>query len=203
MNKSMTIFYEVGNNIYVNITNRCPDSCEWCIRKETDEMDGENSLWLSHEPSLEEIEEAFDKLDLSKYGSIVFCGFGEPTERLDVLLESAKYMKSKCDLPIRINTNGLSDLIWGRPTAELLEGIIDEVSISLNYPTEEEYTRICHPKFGPEAYEAMKKFAVDCKEYVPKVIMTVVEVIGPEKVEACRKICEELGVNYRVRAYIE
>ncbi|MGN0446904.1 MAG: TIGR04100 family radical SAM protein [Acutalibacteraceae bacterium] len=202
MKKAMTIFYEVGSNIYVNLTNRCPNNCEWCVRNETDEMDGENSLWLAHEPSVAEAEEAFDRLDMSRYQSIVFCGFGEPTERLDDLLELAKYMKSKCSNPIRINTNGLADLQYGEPTAHKLAGIIDAVSISLNYPTEEEYTRMCHPKFGKEAYEALKRYAVDCKKYVPSVTMTVVDVIGPEKVEACRKICEELGVQYRVRTFI-
>ncbi|MBQ9066492.1 MAG: TIGR04100 family radical SAM protein [Clostridia bacterium] len=201
MRKAMTIFYEVGTNLYVNITNRCTCACEWCVRKETDDMDGEHSLWLEHEPSVEEIEAAFDQLDWNKYDAIVFCGFGEPTERLDVLLETAAYMKETSGKPIRINTNGLADLRYGESVAPRFQGIIDAVSISLNYPTEEEYTKFCHPQFGASAYEAMKQFAVSCKPYVPTVVMTVVDVIGEEKVEACRKIAADLGVDYRVRAY--
>ncbi len=203
MNRSMTIFYEVGNNIYINLTNRCNNACEWCVRNEQDEMDGENSLWLEHEPTLDEAKEAFDALDMEKYGSIVFCGFGEPTQRLEVLLDLARYMRSKTDKPIRLNTNGLADLAYGEPTAPKLEGLIDSVSISLNYPTAEEYNNICHPRYGIRSYQAMQDYAVSCKAYVPDVTMTVVDVIGEEKVEACRKICEDLGVNYRVRPYID
>jgi TatD family-associated radical SAM protein len=102
--------------------------------------------------------DSIDTWDLNKYNEVVFCGYGEPTERLDDLLEVAKYIKSKSDIKIRINTNGLADLIWNEPTAPKLQGLIDTVSISLNATNKEEYLKIVRPKFGIESYEAMLRF---------------------------------------------
>ncbi len=109
-NKSMTIFYEVHNNLYVNLTNRCPCACVFCLRQTRDKMEASDSLWLLHEPSMEEIIAASKKFDMSKYNEIVFCGFGEPTEAADRLIETAKYIKAKFNKKIRLNTNGLGNL---------------------------------------------------------------------------------------------
>ena len=117
MKKAMTITYEVGGNLYLNITNRCPCACTFCIRTLCDGAYGSDPLWLEHEPSQEEIFAALEQRDLSQYREVVFCGFGEPTERLDVLLETARYLKQHGVRCIRLNTNGLSDLIHGRNTA--------------------------------------------------------------------------------------
>ena len=110
----MTILYKVYNNLYVNLTNRCPCACTFCLRQTRDHMDDSGTLWLKKEPTVEEVIDEFKKYDLSQYKEIVFCGFGEPTEALDVLLPVAKYLKAHYPNPIRINTNGLGNLIHDR-----------------------------------------------------------------------------------------
>lgn len=198
----MTITYPVNNGIYVNMTNRCPCACTFCLRKQSPSVYGSEPLWLEREPTVKEVCDNIDTWDLSQYKEIVFCGYGEPTERLDDLLEVAKYIKSKSDIKIRINTNGLADLIWNEPTAPKLQGLIDTVSISLNATNKEEYLKIVRPKFGIESYEAMLKFTKECTKYVPSVVMTVVDiVVSKEEQEICRKICESVGATLRIRPY--
>lgn len=197
-----TITYEVKNGLYLNITNRCPCSCTFCIRNNAEGVYGSAPLWLDHEPSFEEICEAIDAKDLSAYKEVVFCGYGEPTERLEVLLQTAEYIKKKSRIPIRINTNGLADLINGCRTAPKLEGKIDAVSVSLNATDSETYLAVVRPKFGACAFDAMLSFTKDCKEFVPNVRMSVVDVVtSREEQEKSRKICEELGVSLRIRPY--
>lgn len=151
---------------------------------------------------MQEVCDNINKWDLSKYDEVVFCGFGEPTERLDDLLEIAKYIKSKSNIKIRINTNGLADLIQNESTAPKLKGIIDVVSVSLNTTNKEDYLKVVRPKFGIESFDAMLKFTKECTAYVPTVIMTVVDVVtSKEDQEICRKICESLGATFRVRPY--
>lgn len=198
----MTITYPVHNGIYVNVTNRCPCACTFCLRQNGESVYRSDSLWLEREPTVKEVCNSIDTWDLNKYNEVVFCGYGEPTERLDDLLEVAKYIKSKSDIKIRINTNGLADLIWNEPTAPKLQGLIDTVSISLNATNKEEYLKIVHPKFGIESYEAMLKFTKECTKYVPSVVMTVVDiVVSKEEQEICRKICESVGATLRIRPY--
>ncbi|MCM1227530.1 MAG: TIGR04100 family radical SAM protein [Clostridium sp.] len=201
MEKAMTIVYEVGNNLYVNITNKCPCSCTFCIRNNGAGAYGSNSLWLEHEPSEEEIISALKNADFKKYNEIVYCGYGEPTERIEVLAATARFIKENGGPPIRINTNGLSDLIHKKPTAFMLKGIADTVSISLNAGTKEEYLKVTRPSFGEESYEAMQKFAFECKKYVPNVVLSVVDVIGEEQIEAARKVADKLGIKLRIREY--
>lgn len=200
----MTITYPVKNGIYVNMTNRCPCACTFCLRQNADGVYGSDPLWLDREPTVEEICESIDGYDLTKYAELVFCGYGEPTERLSDLLKVAAHVKAESDIPIRINTNGLSDLIHGESTAHRLKGLIDTVSVSLNATNEEDYLKTVRPKFGIEAYNAMLKFTADCTQYVPRVVMTVVDVVTtPEEQEKCREICRHVGANLRIRPYEE
>lgn len=198
----MTITYPVHNGIYVNMTNRCPCACTFCLRKQSDHVYGSDSLWLEREPTVEEVCESIDKWDLSKYSEIVFCGYGEPTMRLDDLLKVAAYIKSKSNIPLRINTNGLADLIAGEKVAHKLEGLIDTVSVSLNATNKEDYFKLVRPKFGIDSYDAMLSFTKECTKYVPNVIMTVVdEVTSKEEQKKSREICESIGAKLRVRPY--
>ena len=200
----MTVTYEGRNSIYVNMTNRCPCACVFCLRHNKDHVFNASSLWLEREPTVKEVCDSIDGWDLSKYDEVVFCGYGEPTERLDDLLQVARYIKSKGETKIRINTNGLSDLICGEKTAHKLEGLIDSVSISLNATNKEDYLKLVRPRFGIDSYEAMLSFAKDCTEYVSEVVMTVVAVVtSKEEQERSRKICESIGVTLRVRPYEE
>jgi len=195
------IAYESGKGLYINLTNRCPCDCEFCIRKKSEGINAQESLWLTKDPSYNEVIEAIDEKGIDNYEELVFCGFGEPTERLDILLEVAKYIKEKRPVyPIRINTNGLSDLVNGRSTASEFSGLIDSVSISLNATCKEDYLRVCHPKFGIESYDALKQFAVKCKDYVRDVCFTVIDSLSDNDIRECQRVCDELGIRLRVRS---
>ena len=159
----MVILYEVYDNLYVNLTNKCPCACTFCLRQTRDEMNHSGSLWLEREPGVEEVKAEFDKFDMQKYKEVVFCGFGEPTERLEDLLEIAAFVKDKFNKPIRINTNGLSDLIWQKDTAPMYKGLVDTVSISLNTPNKERYYELTRSKFGIDSFDAMLNCAGNCK----------------------------------------
>lgn len=198
----MTILYEYHNNLYINLTNRCPCACTFCLRQTRDHMGDSGRLWLEHEPSFEEIKKEFQKFQVENYNEIVFCGFGEPMEALDVLLETARYVKEHFQKPIRINTNGLSDLIHNKKTAPLLKGLVDTISISLNTPDASRYHDLVRSKFGDCSYQAMLDFAKDCTGYIPQVIMTTVATTLTEDEEnQCREICNSLGVTYRIRPW--
>ena len=198
----MTITYPVKNGIYVNMTNRCPCACVFCLRHNGEGVYGSDSLWLEREPTAEEVCDSIDSWDLTRYNEVVFCGYGEPTERLDDLLKVAAHIKSKSNIKIRINTNGLADLIWNEKTAPKLKGLVDTVSISLNATNKEDYLKVVRPKFGIDSYDAMLRFAKDCTDYVPNVVMTVVDVVtSKEEQEICRKICDSVGATLRIRQY--
>lgn len=198
----MTITYPVNKGLYINMTNRCPCSCTFCLRHNADGVYGSDSLWLDREPTVQEVCDSVDTWDLSQFSEVVFCGYGEPTERLEDLLLVAKHIKAKGSIPIRINTNGLADLIWEKQTAPELKDLVDTVSISLNTPSKEDYLKVVRPKFGAQSYDAMLRFAKDCTANVPNVVMTVVDVVtSQEEQEQCRKICEGIGANLRVRPF--
>ena len=200
----MTIVYRVGRGLYVNLTNRCPCACTFCIRQNGAGVYGSDSLWLEREPTADEVIAAIEEEDRSSFDELVFCGYGEPTERLDELLAVARRVRAGFpQLPIRVNTNGLADLIAGGPTAGRFAGLVDALSVSLNAPTAEEYVRLCRPKFGAAAYEALQKFAKEAKAYVPSVTMTVVGTpdMTPDRIAACREVCDRIGVPLRVRTY--
>lgn len=198
----MTITYEYGKNLYVNLTNRCPNRCEFCLRTHSAGSIYAEDLWLEREPSKEEILEDIKKRDLNQYQQLVFCGYGEPTCRLQDLLWLCDEVKKFSSIDIRINTNGLSDLINGKHSAAQLDDRVDVVSISLNAPNAEKYEDVCHSEFGLEAFPAILKFAAEAGLYVPKVYMTVVDTMPQADIDECRRICEELGAIFRVRKYI-
>lgn len=202
MNKSMTILYEYHNNLYINLTNRCSSDCVFCLRQTREEMDGSGSLWLEHEPSYEEVIAEFSRFDMSKYKEVIFCGFGEPTERIDVLLQVAKYVKDNFGSKIRLNTNGQGNLINERDIVPELEGLIDCISISLNNPDPVKYQEIVRSVFGEKSFDAMIDFANEAKKYVPEVILSTVDTtISKEEEAKCKEICDSIGVTYRIREF--
>ena len=195
------VLYDYASGLYANLTNRCPCRCQFCIRNMVDSLGGADSLWLKREPTVDEVKELLKEWDLSRYTELVFCGYGEPMERLDDVLSLCRYIKDNTHLKTRINTNGLSDLLHGRDTAPELAGLVDAISISLNAADAQKYDDLCHPKFGLEAWPAILKFTEDVKQYVPDATMSVVGgTIPKEDVEICRQIAEtQLGVKFRVR----
>ncbi len=201
----MTIFYELYDALYVNITNKCPCSCVFCIRDHSDVIKDSEPMWFEdNEPTMAEIKADFERFDMDKYNEIVFCGYGEPTERMDILIETAKFLRQKTDKPIRLNTNGLSDLILERQhSAYELKGLIDTVSISLNAPNAKRFLEITNSCFGEKSFDAMLAFAKDAKEVFPKVLFTVVDIISPEEIAECQKQADDMDIELKVRAYID
>lgn len=199
--KGLTFVYAVHDNLYINLTNRCPCNCTFCIRHNGDGAYGSDSLWLEREPTCEEILGEFDKYDMSKFSEIVFCGYGEPMERAEDVAFIGKELKKRYpDKLIRLNTNGLSDKIHGKPTAHLLKGAVDIVSISLNSGNAEDYNKVTRPKWA-DSFEAMLRFAEDCKKYVPKVMFTVVDVISEREINESKAVSEKLDIPLRIRPY--
>ena len=203
-NKAMTILYEVHNGLYVNLTNRCSCACTFCVRQTDDSVGKSDTLWLEHEPTFEEVMAAFDDFEMSKYEELVFCGFGEPTEVFDTLKRVAAEAKRRWNIPVRVNTNGQGSLINERDIAPEFEGIVDTVSISLNTPNAEEYLKLTRSRYKEQAFPAMLEFAREVKKYVPNVVMsTVGTTITHEEEEQCQTLCNELGVTYRIRPWID
>ena len=176
----MTIVYVFENTLYLNITNRCTNSCDFCVRTVSDGYYSENSLWLEYEPSLDEILTALEKYKFDDYKEIVFCGYGEPTCRLNIMLQVCRFIRKKSGIKIRLNTNGHASLIEHHDTAPLFEGLLDTVSVSLNAADAESYQNICHSEFGKSAFYGMLDFAREVKKYVPEVLFSVVRTTIPE-----------------------
>ena len=200
----MTITYQVKQSVYVNLTNRCPCACRFCLRNNGSGVFGSGPLWLEREPTLDEVTASLDGWDYTRFREVVFCGYGEPTERLDVLLAAAAHLKRRdAALRVRVNTNGLSDLVNGKSTAPLFAGKVDCLSISLNTDNADEYLDLCRPRFGAAAYPALLKFTKEAAAVVPEVVMTVVgePVTSLAKQARCRALAEGLGARLRVRPY--
>ena len=204
MKKSMCITYIVEDKLYVNITNRCSNRCDFCIRNNGDGAYGSDSLWLEREPTTDEILASVFSHDLNTFPELVFCGYGEPTYRLDDAVFVAKQVKKKYpNIKVRMNTNGQSDLIHGRNTAPDYEGAFDIVSISLNSPTASGYQSICHSVFGEKAFDSLIKFTSNVKRFIPTVQLSAVkESLSSEEIELCKQISSSLGVTLRLRDYI-
>lgn len=199
---AMNIAYEYQNNLYINLTNRCTNKCKFCIRFTPSGVDNID-LWLEHEPSAKEVIDALLEKEFKKYDEIIFCGYGEPMLRYEVLLEAAKYIKDNSDLKIRINTNGHANRAAGKDITPLLKDLVDCISISLNAENAQKYNEICVCDYGEDGFYEMLDFAKKASKYVPEVVLSVVDVIGKDEIEACRKIAEETGVEFRVREYSE
>ncbi|MCL2841609.1 MAG: TIGR04100 family radical SAM protein [Defluviitaleaceae bacterium] len=194
----MVIFYRLDTKLYVNITNDCPCACTFCIRQQTDSVGDAKSLWLEREPTIQEIKTAFDnRKDLKEVDEIVFCGYGEPMERADDVIEVARYIKEKIQVPVRINTNGLVQLI--NPDFDISKlAVIDTVSVSLNADDAEEYNRNTRPRFGIVSYDTLLEFARTAKTYT-SVAFSVMDVLGEKRIENCRTIARDMSIPLRVR----
>lgn len=155
-----TYVYKLDGNLYINLTNKCSNACTFCVRNGHEGYFG-NKLWLNREPTAQDVLSAIDYGE--NYNQIVFCGFGEPTEKIDVLVNVAKALKEK-GYAIRLNTNGLGNLINGRDITGELAGCVDYVNVSLNASDAEKYVKICKPRFGAKAFEELISFAEKCRD---------------------------------------
>lgn len=195
------IAYPIGDSLYLNLTNRCTNACTFCVRTTTDGGMGYD-LWIDKEPTVEEMVEDIKEKKIENYKELVLCGYGEPTERFDDMLEVVGRIKKEYPVKVRLNTNGHANLIAGRDVTGEMEGLIDTVSISLNAPNARRYNEICVCQYGEEGFYGMLDFAKSAKKYVDEVIFSVVDVMDEDDIEACRRIAEEIGVKFRVRELI-
>ena len=202
VDESLALHPEGKRGFYVNLTNQCTCACTFCLRS-LKEMAEEHSLWLKKEPSEEEVGAELSALPWDKAEEIVFCGFGEPTMRLEVLTGLLRRIRAeRPGVKTRLNTNGLSDLYFGRDTAPDFDGLLDTISISLNASNAERYLELTRSRFGLPSFEAMLTFAERAKAYVPDVVLTVVDHVEDDgEIARCRKICEARGLRLRVRPY--
>lgn len=188
------VAYKIRDSLYLNITNRCTNSCSFCVRSTTQFVKGHN-LALDREPSVEDVLKAVG--DPKGYKEVVFCGYGEPTLRLDVIKAVASEMKKK-GLKVRLNTNGHGDIINKRSIAGELKGLVDSFSVSLNTDTEVAYDRFCRPELEAASYQAVKGFIKSCVASGAEVDVTFLNLPGVD-MDRCRKITEELGARFRPR----
>ena len=194
------IIYTYNGKPYLNITNQCPCACTFCIRSQNDGLGSARSLWHGADPTWPEIEQALEQTDFSGVEQVIFCGYGEPFCALDNLKRCAQWLKGRYPgVALRVNTNGLGDLINGRATAVELAGLVDAVSVSLNAPNAARYHELVRSRWGEAAFAAVLRFAEDCKAHIPSVKFSVVDVLTPEEIEACRAIADEMGIPLRVR----
>lgn len=198
------VAYEYGRNLYINVTNQCCNACDFCLRQNSPGSLYADNLWYQGgEPTKEEMWEDLERRDLNRYNEVVFCGYGEPACRWDDMMWLCRKIKEKGSHFIRINTNGLANLITGRNVSEEMDGLVDAVSVSLNASDAEKYEAVCHSQFGLEAFPAILKFTAGAVFNVPHVRMTVVSTMPKEEIDACKQVCERLGADFFVREYIE
>ena len=196
------IIYTYQNGVYFNITNKCPCRCVFCIRDKVDAIGEAEKLFHEKQPTKEDITEAIDHFSFEGKDTAVFCGYGEPTNAFENLIFSAEYVKKLYpEMKLRLNTNGLSDLINERETAKEICKLFDSVSISLNEVTSEDYDKITRNIYEGRAFEAMLKFARDCLSEGADVRLSVVDVIGEEKIIKAKEIAESIGAKFVCRKY--
>lgn len=198
------IVYTYKNNIYLNITNRCTSVCNYCIKYKWNWLFRGYNLRLTREPSLKEILQAINNLlkqkSSKKYKEIVFCGYGEPLVRLNIVKKLAKYLKQK-EFIVRINTNGHGNLINKRNICPELKGLVDRISISLNGSNPSEYYKFNKPKFGLKTFNSIIKFIKESKKYIKDITITLVAL--PElNLTNCKKLANNLKIKYKVRPYL-
>lgn len=189
--------YTIANKLYINLTNRCSNNCDFCIRHGRDGMQN-TKLWIAEEPCAEDViaqlPQNLDDFDQE----VVFCGFGEPTYNLEALDEVASYLHC-VDKTTRINTNGQANLIHNADVTELIVTSCDVINVSLNECTAAKYQQHCQSVFGEKAFNALLDFAKLCKQKGGNVVFSVVDSIGAQDVADCQKLADKLGIPLRIR----
>jgi TatD family-associated radical SAM protein len=198
--------YELDGKIYINLTNRCTNDCIFCLRKDKDDVCGQK-LWLDSEDfTPDEVIQQFEEIrqTIKNNTEVIFCGYGEPMLKLDILKTVAEYIKTKYpQTKIRVNTNGHANYVYKRNVVPELKGLVDEFSVSLNGENTQEYNELSQPKFEG-AYDEVKKFIKECSNSNISVVTSVVEGYKGRhlNLKTCEKISTELGAKFRVREWI-
>ncbi len=188
--------YGLKNSLYINLTIRCNADCVFCDRKGEAVIKGHN-LRIEREPGAHEVIDAIG--DPARYEEIVFCGYGEPTIRLDVLKEVAAWVKSRGGTT-RLNTDGHGSVINKRDIVPELVGLIDAVSISLNSTDPVQYGELMRLD-GKKFFPAMVEFAREAVRLLPRVVLTIVDMNDVDREKARRFVEEEIGATFFTRPY--
>ncbi len=194
--------YVLGDALYLNLTSACTLACTFCPKiRDGDWVVGGYDLRLRRAPRADEVWDAAVRAGIEGRSEIVFTGLGEPTRRLDVLLDIARRLRAAGARRIRVDTDGLATLREGRDVAPLLAGAgVNAVSVSLNAPDAATYARVCPSRYGAAAYEAAKAFIRSCVGRIPEVAASAVALPGMSEAE-CRRVAESLGARFRWRPY--
>ncbi len=203
---SNILVYLLDGKIYINLTNRCTNNCIFCLRNDKSDVCGQ-TLWLDDENSTsQDVIEQFEKIyKQTPSEEVIFCGYGEPMMKLEVLKQVAQYIKDNYPATkIRVNTNGHANFVYKRNVVPEFKGLIDEFSVSLNGATSEEYNELSQPKFE-NAYDEVKNFIKSCADESISVVASVVEGYKGKhlNLQACEKIATDLGAKFRVREWIK
>ena len=199
-----TYLYALDGNLYVNLTNKCSNGCDFCVRNERESYYG-HYLWLQHgDPTAEKVMAVVtggQAGSMSQYKEAVFCGFGEPTYKMTEMLQLCDFFHAR-GLKTRLNTNGQGNLINKRDITPDLKDKIDLVNVSLNASCAEKYQPICRSQFGESAFAAIVEFAKLCRKNGVNCRFSIVDCIGEEEVEACKRLAESVKVPLYIRKYI-
>ena len=201
-NRKDTYLYTLDGNLYVNLTNKCSNGCDFCVRNERSSYYG-NYLWLRNgDPTVEKVIAAANGFgDLTRFKEVVFCGFGEPTYKVAEMVALCDFLHEK-GLKTRLNTNGQGNLINKRDIVPDLKGKIDFVNISLNASCVEKYQPICRSQFGEAGFAGLIEFAKLCRKEGVDCRFSIVDCIGEEEVDACKRLAESVRIPLYVRKYI-
>ena len=195
----MEITYKFEGNLYVNLTNKCMSACTFCIKNKWDWDFHGHKLQLSSEPTAKEVIKRIK--DPKKYKEIVFCGYGEPLLRVDVLLEIAKYVKDNGG-KVRINTSGLANLYHKRNIIPELKNLVDAISISVNSTNAKDYLKLHKPMFALASYKAVLAFAKECKKVIKNTTITFIDFPNSDHTKF-KAVAKRIGVKFRIRPYLD
>jgi len=190
-----TLVYTIGKNLYINLTDRCTLACEFCPKIQGSMDVHEYNLLLSHRHPAEEYIEKIG--DPTQYDEIVFCGFGEPTLRIKELLQIATFCK-EAGTQVRVNSDGLGNLVNKRNILPELSKCVDALSVSMNAQNEEVYDRHCVPAVKG-SYDSMLEFLRLAPEYIPDTTATAIDGLEGVDIDACDAKAKQLKVKFRRR----
>ena len=206
-----TYVYTIYGNIYINLTNFCSNACEFCVRNHESTTygrefgshsgEGDYDLWLDREPSYKDVTDILDKMDFSRYKEMVFCGYGEPSARFDLVEMLCVYAHER-GIKTRINTNGQGNAILGKDIAPRMCRCIDTINVSLNATDAQSYDRLCHSVYGEKAFDIMLDFAKECVRCGGNVVLSIVDCVPPEQLQKAAEIARDIGAKLRVRKMI-
>jgi len=187
--------YQIGDRLYLNITDRCTLECRFCPKTHNRPKVRGYDLTLGERPTVEQVITSVG--DPARYAEVVFCGFGEPTLRLKVLLEVARWVKSRGGR-VRVNTDGLANLVHKDDTLPLLGECVDAISVSMNAQNAALYEEHCQPAL-PGSYQKMLDFLRAAPRHIPEVTATAIRGLPGVDIDACERLAKQLGVAFRAR----